>query len=361
MIKIQGTAVALALCLLLSGCGSGSSSTENPESKAETTMEVTTAEKTTTTEKKEEPTMTLQKDGEYWVGKFFCEKLGYEIEVEAEGVSEDYVQHCAAQVENMSDALYDAIREAAKHYCLAFLRTEKDALGNDFEITEEYHKVTRDTPAEDVIKMITLDGLVIDEIEDENQLYFRLSGGCDWEIEHGIEADVLNGQLFYLGGFEHVDADSDYYRTGLGAQWNYALTFEELTAGVIEKIEGIEDLDKLEGVSEEEIDNAEQELELLFPAEYRAILLRYGSISFFAHDWTGLGFEGEGNVVTMTQRERELNEKLPAKFFVLENAGIDGIIIAANEFGEVYQVQYDEHKKIHDSILAYLEWCLRES
>ena len=53
--------------------------------------------------------------------------------------------------------------------------------------------------------------------------------------------------------------------------------------------------------------------------------------------------------------------ELPAKFFVLENAGIDGIIIAANEFGEVYQVQYDEHKKIHDSILAYLEWCLRES
>lgn len=305
--------------------------------------------------------MTLTKDGEYWVGKFFCEKLGYEIEVEAEGVSEDYVQRCAAQVENMSDALHDAIREAAKRYCLAFLRTEKDTLGNDFEITEEYHKVTRDTPAEDVMKMVTFNGLVIDEIEDENQLYFRLNGGCDWEIEHGIEADVLDGELFYLGGYEHVDADSEYYRAGLGAQWNYALTFEELTAGVIEKIEGIEDLDNLEGVSEEEIDKAEQELELLFPVEYRAILLKYGSISFFAHEWTGLGFEGEGNVVTMTQRERELNEKLPAKFFVLENAGIDGIIIAANEFGDVYQVQYDGYKKIHDSIHEYLEWCLRES
>ena len=303
--------------------------------------------------------MTLTKNNEVWTGKFFCAKLGYEVEVEAEGVSEDYVRRCVAQIENMSDELYNAIREAAKRYCLAFLRTEKDNLGEDFVIEEDYQRVTKDTPAEDVLRMCQFDILYIDRTEDESRLCFRLGGNCDWEIEHGIEADVLDGQLFYLGGFEQVDADSEYYRTGLGKQWNYALTFAQITADILARLAEIDGLECSGGVSEEEIDKAEQTLQLLFPAEYRAILLKYGSIGFFAHEWTGLGFDGEGNVINMTQRERELNAGLAEKLFVLENAGIDGIIIAANEFGDVFQVQHDSCKQIHDSILEYLECCLR--
>lgn len=303
--------------------------------------------------------MILERDGEGFKGKLFCKRLGCAIEVEAEGVSEDYVRRCAETVEQMTDELYRAISEAAKRYCLAFLRTEKDAQGDEFAATEKYHRVTKDTPAEDIMKMCQFDTLYIGEMEDESRLCFRLGGNCDWEIEHGIEADVLDGQLFYLGGFEQVDADSEYYRTGLGKQWNYALTFAQITADILARLAEIDGLECSGGVSEEEIDKAEQTLQLLFPAEYRAILLKYGSIGFFAHEWTGLGFDGEGNVINMTQRERELNAGLAEKLFVLENAGIDGIIIAANEFGDVFQVQHDSCKQIHDSILEYLECCLR--
>lgn len=303
--------------------------------------------------------MTLKQDGDGFKGTLFCEKLGYEIEVEAEGVSEDYVQRCAALVEHMTDALYGEICEAAKRFCLAFLRTEKDAQGEDFAVTEEYHRVTKDTPAEDVMQMCQFDSLYIDEIEDERQLYFTLGGNCDWEIEHGLEADVLDGKLFYLGGYEQISADSEYYRTGIGKQWNYALTGEQITADILARLEKIDGLECSGGVSEEEIDAAEQALQLLFPPEYRAILRKYGSIGFFAHEWTGLGFDGECNVITMTQRGRELSEGLAEKFFVLENAGIDGIIMAANEFGEVFQVQHDKCKQLYDSILEYLEQCLR--
>ncbi len=370
MKKRNGTAAVLALSLLLSGCGAGSSVTDSkPESKAETTTTAaattettTTTEVTTTTAKKEEPAMTLTKDDEVWTGKFFCAKLGYEVEVEADGVvSEDYVRRCAAQIENMSDELYNAIREAAKRYCLAFLRREKDNLGEDFVIEEDYQRVTKDTPAEDIMKMCQFDTLYIGEMEDESQIYFTLGGNCDWEIEHGLETGIQDGKLVYLGSFDDVStpAQLSYYTEDNGRQWNYALTFEELTADIIAKIEGIEDLDRLEGVSEAEIDKAEQELQLLFPDEYRAILLKYGSISFGSHEWTGLGFAGEGNVIEMTQRERELNKELAGKLFVLENAGIDGIIIAANEFGDVFQYQGGESKKIHGSILEYLEWCLQ--
>ena len=129
---------------------------------------------------------------------------------------------------------------------------------------------------------------------------------------------------------------------------------------IISKINEIEDLDNLEGVSDEEIAEAEKTLGLIFAEEYREILLNFGCISFCGHDWTGLGFDEEGNVIDETKRERELNKAFPANMFVLENAGIDGIIIASDETGVVYKVKYDECTKLCDSISEYIDWCLNE-
>ena len=304
--------------------------------------------------------MILKKDEDGWKGSFTCAKLGYDIELEAECVSEDYVRRCAAVIENMSDELCTAICEAAKRYCLWFVDAEKDAMGDTYAETEPYHRIHADTPAEKLLPLFSFGTLYIRETEDEHELFFTLGGGCDWEIEHGIEAAFKDGKLAYLGSYEGVTADGlHYYTEAEGKEWNHALTFEEVTAGILAKINGIEDLDSLDGVSEEEIAEAERTLGLRFAKEYRAILLHFGSISFFAHEWTGLGFEGEGNVIEMTQRERMLNENLPAQLFVLENAGIDGIIICANEFGDVFQMQGGQSKRIYGSISKYLDWCLR--
>ena len=359
------TAAALSLCCLLAGCGGGNSKAESSTAQTTVTTAATTAAKTTTTAsetKKEEPNMKLEKTEDGWKGTLSCAKLGYDIELEAEAVSEDYVRRCAAVIENMSDELYTALCEASKRYCLEFLATEKDAQGDDFEITEEYQKVTADTPVKDIMEMVSFDTLYVNETEDESEVYFTLGGSCDWEPEHGIEAAIQGGTLKYLGGFESVSSPYylSYYTEEEGRQWNYALTFEELTAGIMEKIGGIADLDSLEGVSEAEIAKAEQELGLMFAKEYRAILLKYGCISFNGHDWTGLGCEGEGNVIEETKQERELSDKFPAKLIVLENAGIDGIIIAANEFGDVFRFQNGESQKIHGSISEYLDRCLQD-
>lgn len=305
--------------------------------------------------------MKLEKTGDGWKGTVSCAKLGSDIGLEAEAVSEDYVRRCAAVIENMSDGLYTALCEAAKRYCLEFLATEKDAMGDDFEITEEYQKVTADTPAGDVMEMVSFDTLFVKETEDESELFFTLGGGCGWEPEHGIEAAFQDGKLAYLGSYESVTADSlCYYTEDEGRQWNYALTFEELTAGITEKVAGIKGLWQAGGVSGAEIAAAEQALGLLFAKEYRAVLLNFGCIDFGLHEWTGLGVEGECNVVSLTQRERELNDSLPQKMIVLENAGIDGILICANEFGDVFRLQGGELKKIHGSISEYLDWCLRD-
>lgn len=293
--------------------------------------------------------------------KFYCRQLDCEIEVEADdGVSTEYIRRCSDMIENMSDTLRDEICEAAKRFCLAFLANEKDAVGDGFQPTEPYHRITKDTPARELLALVQLDRMMIGEPADERQLYFRLSGSCDWEIEHGIEADVLDGQLFYLGDYEGVDADSDYYRTGTGRQWNYALTDEQITAPILARLGEIADLRGFGGVSDAEIDEAEQKLRLLFPREYRAVLHKYGSIRFGTHEWAGLGPDAARNVVRMTEAGRVQNANLPAKLFVLENTGTDGNLICANDIGDVFQVRQDGFRQIYRSVLEYLEQCLKE-
>ena len=121
------------------------------------------------------------------------------------------------------------------------------------------------------------------------------------------------------------------------------------------------------GCSDEQITNAQKTLDMVFPQEYVTYMREFGSICFFGHEFTGLGWRQNGeentgyrNVVTMTLREREINENFPQKMLALENAGIDGIIITVDESGAVYEVQYDECTKLCDSISDYIDWCLNE-
>ncbi len=72
----------------------------------------------------------------------------------------------------------------------------------------------------------------------------------------------------------------------------------------------------------------------------------------------GLNVEGYLNVVTATQRERDLNPDFPAGYFVLENQGIDGLVVAVDEEGRVYSIQYKTKKMICNSISEYLDLCL---
>lgn len=127
---------------------------------------------------------------------------------------------------------------------------------------------------------------------------------------------------------------------------------------IISKINGIEDLWKAGGCTEQQFAEAQRALDLTFPPEYSVYLREFGCIDFFATEWTGLNIEGNCNVVNATKQEQETNENFPEKMFVLENAGIDGIIIAVDEAGAVFKVQYEKTEKIYDSISDYLDRCI---
>lgn len=127
---------------------------------------------------------------------------------------------------------------------------------------------------------------------------------------------------------------------------------------IIGKINKIDKLYHAQGCSFKQLKEAQNELGVNFPDEYMDIVKEFGAISFYGTEWTGLNVNGYLNVVEATKNERNMNSSFPKDFFVLENQGIDGLIVVCNEKGQVFSLCYDKLTKIHDSIVSYLEECL---
>lgn len=127
-------------------------------------------------------------------------------------------------VEGFSDEMMHTINEAAKRYCLALIEMLKKE-GEDFSYKEfGMPYVTDEMPADEMPRYFEISEISADEPETEDQLYFRLTGGCDWEIEHGFEAAFCDGKLIYLGSYEQATPRQvGYYITGKGRAFNYAI------------------------------------------------------------------------------------------------------------------------------------------
>lgn len=166
------------------------------------------------------------REGKYFSKRFDCE-MTVAVDLEA-AVSDEYISRCADAAENFSEETIAELCEAAKRYALAFIREYREDMGDDFSFEEEeLPEITEDTPASEMMQYFRLGELIIDEPEQEGQLYFRFSGGCDWEIEHGFEAAFQDGKLVYVGSFDDVKPYRlDYYVNDKGREWNYAIKGE---------------------------------------------------------------------------------------------------------------------------------------
>lgn len=87
--------------------------------------------------------------------------------------------------------------------------------------------------------------------------------------------------------------------------------------------------------NEETIKEAEIKLGRTFSSEYKKYLLKFGSISFANTELTGLNIGKYVNVVDVTLREMRLNSNFPKNCVVLENIGVEGLLILVNSNDEV--------------------------
>jgi len=128
---------------------------------------------------------------------------------------------------------------------------------------------------------------------------------------------------------------------------------------IVEKINAIPELYHGTGCTTSQIREAQNKLDLIFPQEFVDYVKKYGSISFFGTEWTGLNVIGYLNVVEATQNQFKNNPYFPKHFFVIENLEIDDIVVAVNEDGQVFEIQNSIRTKICENLLEYLEVCLQ--
>jgi hypothetical protein len=123
-------------------------------------------------------------------------------------------------------------------------------------------------------------------------------------------------------------------------------------------ISNLKGLVTLKPVSKDMISDSEKQLGLSFAEDYKIYLEKYGVISAQHIEITGITDSPRLNVVHVTLAEREINQ-IPPNMYVVEDTGIEGILILQNEKGEVFELQNnDQIKKIYNNLSDYLLSCL---
>ncbi len=110
-----------------------------------------------------------------------------------------------------------------------------------------------------------------------------------------------------------------------------------------------------DGVCEDCIVEAEHELGLKFAPDYRSYLRLYGVAAYDGHELTGLTKSPRVNVVAVTKEAKKNNPNIPQEFYVLEEAGVEEIIVWQATSGEVFCSSPNSSlQKICDSMGDYI-------
>lgn len=124
---------------------------------------------------------------------------------------------------------------------------------------------------------------------------------------------------------------------------------------ILEIIKSLKDVRFLGGANETQILEAESLIGLEFSDEFKEYVKEYGAVSAYGFELFGVSKSKRLDSASVTLEERELNKKFPSNMYVVENLGIDGILILQNKNGEVFEIYPNtEPKKIYNSLADYL-------
>lgn len=108
-------------------------------------------------------------------------------------------------------------------------------------------------------------------------------------------------------------------------------------ADIIEILKSMPDYIGSNGRCEEEIAKAENALGVSFAEDYRTYLKEIGLVCYDGHELTGLTKSDCLGAVSVTKEQRERVGEAASSWYVVEETGIDGIVIWQAPTGEVYQ------------------------
>lgn len=125
-----------------------------------------------------------------------------------EDIDLDYANLCAEALNSMDEETIDNLCRYSINYCIDFCNDVGDEEAAEFNLIR------------DVLDHISPSVLIIDKPKEKNNIVIHLELNCDWEIEHGLEWTIKNGEILYVGAFESEDGWSElsYYKE---LNWNY--------------------------------------------------------------------------------------------------------------------------------------------
>lgn len=124
---------------------------------------------------------------------------------------------------------------------------------------------------------------------------------------------------------------------------------------IIDVINNLENLLSLKPASTDDVGNIEIELALPLAEEYKEYLLEFGAILADDIELTGVAKSKNRDVVQVTKKEWAANDKIKHNLYVVENVGIDGIVIWQDGSGTVYESRPNqEARKIANSLSDYI-------
>lgn len=127
-------------------------------------------------------------------------------------------------------------------------------------------------------------------------------------------------------------------------------------SSIINVIEKLQNLRWLVPLSEKDINDAEKVLCLRFADEYRIYTKKFGAISANGIELTGVVSTPRLNVVDVTTSEKNLNQNIPDDMYVIENTGIEGILMLQNARGEIFSIfPASKPVKKFNSLAEYLQ------
>lgn len=125
---------------------------------------------------------------------------------------------------------------------------------------------------------------------------------------------------------------------------------------IIKLMESKEDLFSAKGVTKEDIEKVEERLGTVFASDYKEYLMTFGAASVNGHEFTGIISSDRLDVEKVTLRERDKNEKVPKDLYVIEDVGIDKVLVWQNAKGELFQTIGDNApQRMKETFAEYID------
>lgn len=107
---------------------------------------------------------------------------------------------------------------------------------------------------------------------------------------------------------------------------------------IVTVIKSLRNMRCLTPATEDAVKKAERDLNLSFADDYSTYLINFGVASGTGIELTGLIDSKRLNVVEVTKKARRLYKKFPDYAYVIENSGVNGMLIIQDGHGTIYSI-----------------------